>query len=195
MILAGLRRTGGRAPSRRGVEGELRSLALGEGAAALVFAWLAVKGGVGGGAANRFAISLLVFLLAQGSAWWWARLILLRSWRIAHRSIGLRRTVRALDRVNRILLLSAVPVMIVLSAGWGDLVVGLAFFAFALVEYVNYFHVRLSYGRSGFDLRELWRRPMEPSSIRVLLSRTGPHPAGAPTVGVSHGPPSRRICL
>jgi len=187
---SGSNRMGGGSHGRMSVDRRVRSLAMGEGAAALVFAWIAVKGGLGGGQANRLAIGLLVFFLAQGSAWWWTRLALLRSRRSAHRSTLLRRAVRALDLLNRGLLVGAVPAMLLLSSGLGDLTVGIAFFLFALVEYVNYFHIRLSYGRWGFNLREFWRTPLRPSGIRVLLARGEPRASGSPPRRVPRGSPS-----
>jgi hypothetical protein len=159
----------GRAALRR----RLRSLALGELAAALVFAWLAV-GQRPGGSATRVGIALLVFLLVQGSAWWWYRLILLGRGRRGSRfPTGLQFATLFLDRFNLAVLATAAPVVVLVAGGWWDLFLGSAFLLFAVLEYVNYFRVRLSYGRLGFNIREFRRTPLRISAIRKVMLRGG----------------------
>jgi hypothetical protein len=48
---------------------------------------------------------------------------------------------------------------------------GFLIYAFAVIEYVNYYWYRLSYGKSGFNIAMLLRAGLRPSSIHKLLKR------------------------
>ncbi|MFC4600762.1 hypothetical protein [Cohnella hongkongensis] len=150
----------------RKLKQRLNRLAWGEAAASVSF--LAVYGFyVNLGAASLTALLFLVFQLLQGAAYWGYRS------RNAGReasaaAYGVLTLLRSANLIGAMLI---VPWLVVLAQSRSDLAVGLALHVFAIVEYVNYYWYRLSYGKSGFNLRMLWRAGLRPSSIHKLLKR------------------------
>lgn len=153
--------------------GRLLSMAIGELGASAVF--LLVYLSWDGGSATLIALLFLLFLLIQGSLYWFLRYAALAGKvRIGGKTV---RTLRVLKNVDFVLCL-IVPVLVVATAERrGDLWLALSIHVFAVLEYINYYWYRLSYGKSGFNVGLLRERAFEPSSMARLMKRKGSHPA------------------
>lgn len=124
----------------------LLSLGLGELVAAAVFAVVAVNLGFvyadGAEAALWFALSPLLFLLIQGGAYW----LLARHHLPGPIPGGIVRVYRVLRVLDPVLLVGG---GIGIAATWPgrslSAVLVVAVWVFGVVEYLNYFHVRLAY--------------------------------------------------
>lgn len=124
----------------------LLSLGLGEFVAAVVFAVVAVNlafvSSDGAEAALWFALSPLLFVLIQGGFYW----LLARHHLPGPIPDGIVRVYRSLRVVDPIVLLGC---GIGVAATWPGLSLSaalvVAVWVFGLIEYLNYFHVRLSY--------------------------------------------------
>lgn len=153
--------------SLRSLRTQLLNLAAGELAAAGVSCWLYLSLRAGNAALAGF--SSLVFVLLQGSTYWVQRyIVLLKRRSLSTKSVALWRVLRWL---NIGLLGIAGLVIFIQHSGCWDLCWGLAAFLFAIVEYINYFWYRLSYGRSGFNVRLLLKKGLHPSSINRMIKR------------------------
>jgi hypothetical protein len=137
------------------------SLGLGELAAAAVLAYL-VLGVVRPQASDDrgalvAALAPLVVVLVQAGVYW----LLARTWvhrRPMPRALAdLYRALRVLDAV--LLLAAGTYVVLRLPAGTGTALLAVGLWAFAVVEYANYFVVRLSYPVREWARRVRERRP------------------------------------
>jgi hypothetical protein len=52
-----------------------------------------------------------------------------------------------------------------------DLLIAIGLFLFGIIEYINYYWYRLSYGKSGFNIRILLNTKLQKSSINKLISK------------------------
>ena len=150
---------------KRKVRKQLLNLAIGEMAAsgAFVFAYYTSRGGL----ASLMALGMLVFVLLQGSFYWLAR------YRYLFKMPSLIIRSMALSRKLDLVLLLVLPFVIVfVREGTVDLVVAASIYLFAVIEYINYFWYRLSYGRSGFNMKLLMVNGLKESSIRKLLRQS-----------------------
>lgn len=120
-------------------------------------------------AANLVGFGLFVLLLVQGAAYWAGKWRQLR----AHaRHLRAGRAFRAARTVDPVLLAAGLVFTgfpAVREPGWGSWP-GLGFAAFAVLEYVNYFHVQLSHDTAA-DLRRLWRVGLRRSHLARDLAR------------------------
>jgi len=144
----------------------LMSLALGELTAACVFLAVYLIY-LDFGTASLLAILCLDFMLLQGAAYWLFR------YRFIDREkrLAARKTLAFLRVADVLLLCIVMALIIVLAHDARDMIVGALILVFAVIEYINYYWVRLSYGKSGFNLAILFRTGLKPSSIRKLLKR------------------------
>ncbi|GAA2235177.1 hypothetical protein GCM10010413_38620 [Promicromonospora sukumoe] len=135
------------------------NLGLGELAAVVVFVvvrpGVAARLGDDGGPALWWAMTPLLVVLLQGSAYWLAA----RAWLPGSGRLGSPRrgtgrrgmprpvalTYRAFRLLNPVLLAVCLAGLLLSGADGGALVVCLLVWAFGVLEYVNYFVVRLSY--------------------------------------------------
>lgn len=119
------------------------------------------------GEASRFALYFLLFQLLQGTAYWGFRA----------RTVGREPSVAAkgglslLSSVNLISAMIILPWIVEFAKSREDLTASLLLYAFAVIEYVNYYWYRLSYGKSGFHIGMLLRAGLRPSSIRKLIQK------------------------
>lgn len=140
------------AQTRHGAAGLRRTyLSLGTGELAAVVVFVAVQPMVAGrfdaagGRALWWAMAPLLVILLQGGAYW----LLARTWLPGAGRSGMPRGVALLYRAFRlldpVLLAGCLAGLLLTGAGSGALVLGLLVWVFGLLEYVNYFVVRLSY--------------------------------------------------
>ncbi|MEV7230068.1 hypothetical protein AB0M79_24085 [Polymorphospora sp. NPDC051019] len=165
---------GGPDAPRAAIERRLRSLAVFEAANIPLQAviWFGVLG-LPGSAANLAGFALFVLLLAEGTAYWAAKLRQLR--RAGRRLPGL-----AFFRVVRVVNVPLLAAGLALAgyavatdpgrASWP----GLGFAVFAVLEHVNYFHLQLMHDTVA-DWRRLRRGGLHRSHLaRDLRTRNRP---------------------
>lgn len=142
------------------------NLALGELAAAIVFIY--VYGLFDFGNASLLTFSYLIFILLQGSIYWFYRYILIvRRKKVGIKAISILKFLRIL---NGILLIAIALTFPFFRNNTKNLIIALGIYLFGLIEYVNYYWYRLSYGKSGFNIRILAKRGLRESSIGKLIS-------------------------
>jgi hypothetical protein len=144
----------------------LLNLALGELAAA--FSFLVVyKIYLDLGVASLLALSFLVFILFQGVLYW-----VFRSYSTdKQKPFLILKTLIVFRSTNLILAVLVIILLIMLAQNKRDLIVGMLIYVFSLIEYINYYWYRLSYGKSGFNIKLLIQAGLQPSSIHKLLKR------------------------
>jgi len=144
----------------------LLNLAIGEFAALLTFIF--VYRLLDLGIASLVAFSYLILILLQGSAYWFYRYILIANKkRVNHKTIELLKFLR---RLNMIVLVTISIVIPFIKSSNKDLLIAIGFFLFGIIEYINYYWYRLSYGKSGFNIRILLNTKLQKSSINKLIS-------------------------
>jgi hypothetical protein len=145
---------------------QLLNLAIGEFAALLTFIF--VYRLLDLGIASLVAFSYLILILLQGSAYWFYRYILIANKkRVNHKTIELLKFLR---RLNMIVLVTISIVIPFIKSSNKDLLIAIGFFLFGIIEYINYYWYRLSYGKSGFNIRILLNTKLQKSSINKLIS-------------------------
>jgi len=142
----------------------LINLVLGELAAALVFLFVYFNH-FNFGMASLLALIFLVFILLQGSIYWLLRALFLNREKL----LSIRFMLHVLRVTNMVLACIVLVLMIIFAQDKKDIIVGTPIFVFSIIEYVNYYWYRLSYGKSGFNLRLLFQSGLQPSSIYKLL--------------------------
>jgi len=144
----------------------LLNLAIGEFVALLTFIF--VYRLLDLGIASLVAFSYLILILLQGSAYWFYRYILIANKkRVNHKTIELLKFLR---RLNMIVLVTISIVIPFIKSSNKDLLIAIGFFLFGIIEYINYYWYRLSYGKSGFNIRILLNTKLQKSSINKLIS-------------------------
>lgn len=121
------------------------------------------------GKVSLISLILFDFILLQGSIYWLLRYILLKTnKKISKGSIRIASLFRL---INLIIIILLFPIMLFIESNRIDMLVGLGFYIFSIVEYVNYYWFRLSYGKSGFNLVKLFRNKLRKSSINKLINQ------------------------
>lgn len=146
---------------------QLLSLATGELAAVIVFIFVYRSFSLG--KASFIVFSFLIFILLQGSLYWFYRYTLVVYQKKVH-SIVIR-LLRTLKILNLIALFGIVIAIPATQTDIKDLIVAVAIFLFGVIEYINYYWYRLSYGKSGFNIKILWNTGLKKSSINKLISK------------------------
>lgn len=145
----------------------LLKLATGELAAVIVFIF--VYRSLSLGRASFIAFSYLIFILLQGSLYWFYRYALVVYQKKVHDlAIRLLRTLKILNLIALFGIVIAIPAC---QTSMKDLIFAIAIFLFGVIEYMNYYCYRLSYGRSGFNIKVLWNTGLKKSSIHKLISK------------------------
>lgn len=83
-------------------------------------------------------------------------------------AIGILSVVRKLDIVIAVVIIMVMPII---KSNNKDLIIAIGLFIFGIVEYINYYWYRLSYGKSGFKIRILLNKKVQKSSINKLISK------------------------
>ena len=118
------------------------NLAIGEFAALITFVILFRLLNLG--MACLLSFSYLAIILLQGSMYWFYRYILLiKRKSLSRKAIGILSFVRQL---NIVLAVAIIIIMPIIKSNNKDLIIAIGIFIFGIVEYINYFWYRLSYG-------------------------------------------------
>lgn len=119
--------------------------------------------------ASFIAFSYLILILLQGSMYWFYRyLLIMRKEQSGHNGKSLLRFLR---RLNMIILVAISVLIPVVNSSDKDLIIAIVVFFFGMIEYINYYWYRLSYGKSGFNIRILLNTKLQKSSISKLISK------------------------
>lgn len=168
------------ATAHKGIRRRLASLALGELGASVVFVFalisihvntdLAVNGIV------LYPFGLLIFILLQGSYYWFYRLRVLTQAGVDRDRF--RFVYRAFRTVDLALILLYPVCLVVLflinraAFAVGSTLLGLFLYGFGIVEYVNYFYIRLSFSRLDDMVSLLTLTNIQRSSLNRELARS-----------------------
>lgn len=146
---------------------QLLNLAIGEFAALCTFIF--VYRLLNLGMASFIAFSYLILILLQASMYWFYRYILI----IKRESFGLKaiRFLKFLRLLNMVLLVSISMIIPIIKSSNKDLLFAIGLFLFGIIEYINYYWYRLSYGKSGFNIRILLNTKLLKSSINKLIDK------------------------
>lgn len=151
----------------RRLKKQLLNLAIGEFAALLTFIF--VYRLLDLGMASFVAFSYLIFILLQGSVYWFYRyMLIVNKKRVNHKMIELLKFLRQL---NMIVLVAISIVIPTIRSSNKDLMIAIGLFLFGMIEYINYYWYRLSYGKSGFNIRILLNTGLQKSSINKLITK------------------------
>lgn len=146
---------------------EFLNLGLGEFAALCTFIF--VRRLFDLGQASNIAFYYLIFILFQGSMYWFYRyLLIVKKERIHSIVVKLFRFSKGL---NFILLITIGIMLFYYKTSIKDLIIGIGLYLFGIIEYVNYYFYRLSYGKSGFNLKKLWNTGLKKSSLHKMLDK------------------------
>lgn len=78
---------------------------------------------------------------------------------------------RLLRWVNMIILVVVSISIPIIKGSIKDLIISIGLLIFGIIEYINYYWYRLSYGKSGFNIRILLNTKLQKSSISKLINR------------------------
>lgn len=149
------------------IKKQLLYLAIAEFAALCTFALLYRV--LNPGIAGLIAFSYLILILLQGSIYWFYRYLLI----IQKGSFNLKviKLLRFLRPLNIILLVGISIIIPIIKSNNTDLTIAIGTFLFGIIEYINYYWYRLSYGRSGFNVKLLLSTPFKKSSISKMIKK------------------------
>lgn len=151
----------------------LINLAVGEVAASVsfLFAFVMLQKVLDLGMVSIITLSFLISLLLQGSFYWMVRYRSLKNNKtVPFRMVSLFSFLRILN----LLILLGIPVVVFsLFENYMDLFFAIGIYLFSLIEYINYYWYRLSYGKSGFNIFKLMRTGFRKSSLNKLISKRG----------------------
>ena len=151
----------------RRLKKQLLNLAIGEFAALLTFIF--VYRLLDLGMASLVAFSYLILILLQGSVYWFYRyMLIVNKKRVNHKMTELLKFLRQL---NMIVLVAISIVIPTIRSSNKDLMIAIGLFLFGMIEYINYYWYRLSYGKSGFNIRILLNTGLQKSSINKLITK------------------------
>lgn len=149
------------------IKKQLLNLAIGEFAALLTFIF--VYRLLDLGMASLVAFSYLILILLQGSLYWFYRYILIvNKKRVNHKIIELLKFLRRLNMIVLVVISLVIPII---RSSNKDFIIGIGLFLFGMIEYINYYWYRLSYGKSGFNIRILLNTRLQKSSINKLITK------------------------
>ncbi len=151
----------------RRLKKQLLNLAIGEFVALLTFIF--VYRLLDLGMASFVAFSYLILILLQGSVYWFYRyMLIVNKKRVNHKMIELLKFLRQL---NMIVLVAISIVIPIIRSSNKDLMIAIGLFLFGMIEYINYYWYRLSYGKSGFNIRILLNTGLQKSNINKLITK------------------------
>jgi hypothetical protein len=149
------------------LEKRLLNLAIGEFAALCTFVF--VYRLLNLGMASLIALSYLIIILLQGSVYWFYRYVLM----IKKETFSLNaiKFLNFLRQLNMVLVVVVSIILPIIKSSNIDLFIAIGLFLFGIIEYINYYWYRLSYGKSGFNIRILLNTKLQKSNINKLISK------------------------
>jgi len=151
------------------IKKQLLYLAIAEFAALLtfVYVWWVFSTFLNTRTVSLMTFSYLIFILLQGSIYWLYRYIfIIKKRNFGATAVGL---FTFLSYLNIIVLVCVGILIPVFKSSTLDLIIGIAAFLFGVIEYINYYWYRLSYGKSGFNIKRLTDTKLKKSSIRKMI--------------------------
>jgi hypothetical protein len=153
------------------VKKKLLCLAIGEFAAlcAFIFLYRSLSFALSIGIASFMAFLYLMLILLQGSMYWFYRyLLVMKKERFGLTTI---RFLKFLRRINMIILVVISVLIPFTKSSNEDLIIAIVVFLFGIIEYINYYWYRLSYRKSGFNIRILLNTKLKKSTINKLINK------------------------
>ena len=151
----------------RRVKNQLLNLAIGEFVAlcTFIFVYKSLKLGMG----SLVGFSYLIFILFQGSMYWLYRYgLLIKTECFGQKAIKLFRFLKYLNMVVSVIIGIIIPII---SSSNKDLIISAGVFLFGIIEYINYYWYRLSYGKSGFNIKILLNTKLKKSSLNKMINK------------------------
>ena len=148
----------------------LLNLSIGEFAATCVFIYIYISSSlITIGIANLIAFLYLVFILIQGSIYWFYkyRLIVKRE-QPNPKAVKLLSNLRKLNMVIALAIILTIPII---KSNYKDLLIAIGLVLFGIIEYINYYWYQLSYGASGFNIKILLDKGLQKSSIAKTIDK------------------------
>ncbi len=129
----------------------LLNLFIGELSAACMFIYVYILSDlITVGIVNLIAFLYLIFILLQGSMYWFYKYRLLVK-RKPHGPKAVK-FLSGLRQLNMIVLILIIIIIPIIKSNYKDLLFAVGLFLFGTIEYINYYWYRLSYGKSGFNI-------------------------------------------
>jgi hypothetical protein len=148
------------------VKNQLLNLSIGEFAAlcTFIFVYKSLKVGMG----SLVGFSYLIFILLQGSMYWLYRYrLLIKTERFGQKAIKIFRFLKYFNMVVSVISVIIIPVI---SSSNKELILSAGVLLFGIIEYINYYWYRLSYGKSGFNIKILFNTKLKKSSLNKMIS-------------------------
>lgn len=155
---------------------KLTSLATGELVAVLVFwlnffllkKWILTTGAL---ISISFSLFVLSFILIQGSVFWWILIKRISNPRFAERYTG--EIYRILKILDLILLGVGTLIIIFNSSDFSTFIISVAIWFFAVIEWINYFKLQLSYSLNpAVLLKYILQRKLRKSKLAKEIEKT-----------------------
>ena len=118
-----------------------------------------------------YPLLLVSLILLQGSLYWW---ILIK--RLSKPSFAIKQTgpiYGLLRQVDLILLALGIPLILIKFSSWPVTLIAIVLWLFALIEWINYFHLQLSYSLNPLVLlNKVSKRKLRKSKIAKEIDRS-----------------------
>ncbi len=148
----------------------LLNLSIGEFAATCVFIYIYISLNlITIGLANLIAFLYLIFILIQGSIYWFYRYRL-----IVKREESNPKAIKLLSNLRKLNMIIIIGIIILtpfIISNYTDLLIAIGLLLFGIIEYINYYWYQLSYGISGFNIKILLDKGLQKSSIAKIISK------------------------
>lgn len=118
-----------------------------------------------------YPLLLVSLILLQGSLYWW---ILIK--RLSKPNFAIKQTgpiYGLLRQVDLILLALGIPLILIKFSSWPVTLIAIVLWLFALIEWINYFHLQLSYSLNPLVLlNKVSKRKLRKSKIAKEIDRS-----------------------
>ncbi|MEH7385067.1 hypothetical protein V7147_06585 [Bacillus sp. JJ1521] len=114
-----------------------------------------------------FAFCILELILFQGSYYWYLKWKRVKEGKRSLLTNKQRVTFRIFKKINLVLLVIGIPVLVYQATFSKGLYWYLFLFGFAIIEYINYYHIRLSY----MSVKEIKEFIQQKGFRRSILAR------------------------
>jgi len=118
-----------------------------------------------------YPLLLVSLILLQGSLYWW---ILIK--RLSKHNFAIKQTgpiYGLLRQVDLILLALGIPLILIKFSSWPVTLIAIVLWLFALIEWINYFHLQLSYSLNPLVLlNKVSKRKLRKSKIAKEIDKS-----------------------